>query len=337
MENRRAMRNLNQRSTLRHTTSAATLFSAALLMSAAAQELPATLKVLVGFPAGAGTDLMARAYAEALGKELKVNVVVDNKPGASGTIAARMLKDAPADGGTLMLAIDHQIVMVPHTVKAPGYDPQRDFQPLIQLATYDICAGVTGKSPAQDLAQWRSLVRNNAEYRTIGVPASGSNAQFLAEAIAREFGVPMEVVPYKGGSPLITDVSGGHVSAFVLPCGEPIVKAHEQGRVRILITSADKGHPRAPNATEFRKEGLRVPSAEGYFMAVYAQARLAPPLFEKLRKASEAVAARPEMAERIASTGMVPLTRSADVLKVNVLHSSASWGELVRQGGFKPE
>lgn len=332
----------NRRRTLRQLASAtaaaaAILCGAALLTPASAQELPATIKLLVGFPAGAGTDLTARAFAEGLAKELKVTVIVDNRPGAGGMIAARALKDAPADGSTLMLAIDHQIVMVPHTVKTPGYDPLRDFQPIIQLATYDICTGVSGKSPAQTFAQWRTLARTSAEHRTIGVPAAGSNAHFLAEAIARDFGVPMDVVPYKGGAPLITDISGGHVSAFVLPCGDPIVKAHEQGRARILITSADKGHPRAPNATEFRKEGLKVPSSEGYFMAVYANAKLAPRLVEALKKASEAVAARPEMPDKIAATGMVPLTRNADALKANVARSSAAWGELVRQGGYKPE
>lgn len=327
---------------LRHRIAAAAraalvLGAVAAAFGTAAQELPATIKVLVGYPAGAGTDLMARAYAEALGKELKSTVIVDNKPGAGGLIAARMLKEAPAEGSTLLLAIDHQIVMVPHTVKSPGYEPQQDFQPIIQLATYDICAGVAGKSPAQDFAQWRKLARENKDYRTIGVPAAGSNAHFLAQAIARDFGVPMEVVPYKGGSPLITDVSGGHVSAFVLPCGEPIVKAHETGRARILITSADKGHPRAPKATSFRKEKLAVPSSDGYFMAVYAPAKVPAPVVDALRRASAAVATRPEMPERIAATGMVPRTESADVLRANVSRSSAAWGDLVRRSGYQPE
>jgi len=301
---------------------------------AMAQEVPATIKVLVGFPAGAGTDLMARAYAEALSKELKNTVVVENRPGAGGQIAARLLKDAPADGSTLMLAIDHQIVMIPNTVKSPGYEPQQDFQPIIQLATYDICAGVSGKSPAKSFAEWARLAKGSEEHRSIGVPAPGSNAHFIAKAIASHVGVPMNVVPYKGGTPLITDLGGGHVSAFVLPCGDQIVTAHESGRARILLTSAEKGHPRAPQASSFAAAGLQVPSSEGYFMAVYASARLPAAVSDALKRASAAVAARPEMPGRIAATGMVPRTAPPEVLKASASRSSQAWGELIRKSGL---
>ena len=307
------------------------------VLVAQAQEVPATIKVLVGFPAGAGTDLMARAYAEALAKELKNTVVVENRPGAGGQIAARLLKEAPADGSTLMMAIDHQIVMIPHTVRSPGYDPQQDFQPVIQLATYDICAGVSGKSPARSFVEWTKLAKESKEHRSIGVPASGSNAHFLAKVIASHFGVEMDVVPYKGGSPLITDLGGGHVSGFVLPCGDPIVTAHESGRARILLTSADKGHPRAPQAMSFDAAGLKVPSSEGYFMAVYASSRLPPRVADALKRASAAAAARPETPGRVAATGMVPKTAPPEALKASVGRSAAAWGELIRKSGFDPE
>lgn len=317
---------------------------AALLLTAAlgggavqAQELPATLRVLVGYPAAAATDLVARHYAEALARELKRNVIVDNRPGAGGMIAARLLKDAPADGSTLLLAIDHQIVLIPHTMKAPGYDPQKDFQPILQLATYDICVGVSGKSPARTLDQWARLARENKDYRSIGVPAPGSNAHFLAKAVEAHFGVTMDVIPYKGGAPLITDLSGGNVSGFVLPCGDPIVTAHESGRARILATSAENGLPRAPQATSFSKAGLQAPMAEGYFMAVYASAKLPPKLAQELQRASAAVAARPEMPGRITATGMIPATASADALKASVARSNTAWGELVRKSGYVPE
>ena len=315
----------------------AALVGFGLPVQAQEQEVPTTIKVLVGYPAGAGTDLMARAYAEGLAKELKNTVIVENRPGAGGQIAARLLKEAPADGSTLMMAIDHQIVMIPQTVRSPGYAPQQDFQPILQMATYEICAGVSGKSPARTFAEWAKLAKQGTEHRSIGVPATGSNAHFLAEAIARHFGVPLDVVPYKGDSPLVTDLSGGHVSAFVLPCGDLIVKAHEAGRARILVTSADVAHPRAPQASTFAREGLQVPSSEGYFMAVYAGSGLPPKEAEALKRASAAVAARPEMPGRIAATGMVPRTLPADALRSGVARSTAAWGDLIRKSGLQPE
>lgn len=320
---------------LRLSASAAGLGLAA--AAAVAQQVPATMKVLVGYPAGAGTDLMARAFAEGLAKELKNTVIVENRPGAGGQIAARLLKDAPPDGSTLLLAIDHQIVMIPHTMKAPGYKPFEDFQPVIQLATYDICAGVSGKSPARNVAEWVRLAKQDSTQRSVGIPAAGSNAQFLAHALSRHFGIALDVIPYKGGAPLINDVSGGHVSAFVLPCGDPIVTAHESGRARILLTSADQGHPRVPQASSFKAEGIAVPSSAGYFMAVYSPARTPVKVLEALRKASAAVARQPDMPDRIAATGMVPLTVAPQQLQANAERSAAAWGALIRESGFQPE
>jgi tripartite-type tricarboxylate transporter receptor subunit TctC len=147
----------------------------------------------------------------------------------------------------------------------------------------------------------------------------------------------MDVVPYKGGAPLIADVAGGHVSAFVLPCGDPVVTAHEAGRARILLTTAATGHPRVPQATSFAAAGLQVPSSEGYFMAVYASAKLPPRLADVLKRASAAVAARPEIPGRIAATGMVPATASAEALKASVSRSTTAWADLVRKSGFEAE
>lgn len=316
---------------------AAVLATCGLAATATAQEVPSTIKVLVGYPAGAGTDLVARAYADALAKELKNTVIVENRPGAGGQIAARLLKDAPADGSTLLMAIDHQVVMIPHTVRAPGYDPLEDFQPVIQLATYDICAGVSGKSPARSAAEWARLARQDKAQRAVAVPAPGSNAHFIAQAIGRQFGVPLDVVPYKGGSPLITDVSGGHVGAFVMPCGDPILDAHDAGRARILMTSAEKDHPRVPQASSFRTAGVDVPSSAGYFLAVYAHAKLPAKVVEALKNASARVAQQPEMPGRIQATGMIPHTVAPGAHKAIVQRSAQEWGALIRQSGFQPE
>lgn len=305
--------------------------------SSHADDTPKNLKVIVGFPAGAGTDQLARQYADQLGRELKASVIVENRTGAGGQIAARALKDAAADGQNLLLAIDHQIVMIPHTVRQPGYDPLNDFVPIIQLATYEVCFGVSGASKAQTIGQYVDLARRDQAMRSVGIPAPGSNAEFLARAIADHAKVPLNVIPYKGSSPLITDASGGHVAAFVNPCAEALLTAHESGRIRILATSSSSRLARAPEAVTFAEAGITVPPSSGYFLTVYAHKNVPAARLELLRQASMQAFANSEVRERIKRTGLLPHIASADAATANALAAYQAWGAIVRSSGYQPQ
>lgn len=113
-----------------------------------------TVRLLVGFPAGGGTDAIARILAEHLKDELGSPVIVENKPGAGGQLAAQALKAAPADGSTLFLSHDHSISILPQVIKSPGFDPSKDFVPVAGFATFVNAFAVSGGTPRASMTMW---------------------------------------------------------------------------------------------------------------------------------------------------------------------------------------
>lgn len=293
------------------------------------------IRLLVGFPAGAGTDTLARLYGEALGAELGSTVVVENRPGAGGQIAARQLKDAAPDGRTLMMAIDHQIVMLRHIMRNPGFDALNDFVPIVRLSTYSICMAVSANVPATTLDEWAKLVRDNTITNSVGVPAVGSNAHFMGHILSEHYKVPVNVIPYKGAAPLLTDAMGGHVDALIQPCGDPLLRADEAGKVRIIGVAAPERLASRPTIATFQEAGIDAP--QDYFLGVYAPAGTPPATLEQLRSASMAALSRPGVVEKLATTGLDPAIAPADELDRVARRSIEAWGERIRSSGFEPQ
>ena len=140
------------------------------------------VKLMVGFPPGGGTDAIARILAERLKDELGVPVIVDNKPGAGGQIAAQALKAAPADGTTYFLSHDHTITILPMVTKNPGFAPATDFMPVAGFATFVNAFAVSGGTPAKSFNEYVNWVRTQGNGKgSVGVPAPASTPEFLVK------------------------------------------------------------------------------------------------------------------------------------------------------------
>ncbi|HOF30257.1 MAG TPA: tripartite tricarboxylate transporter substrate-binding protein, partial [Burkholderiaceae bacterium] len=138
------------------------------------------VKLMVGFPPGGGTDAIARILAERLKDELGVPVIVENKPGAGGQIAAQALKAAPADGTTYFLSHDHTITILPMVTKNPGFAPATDFMPVAGFATFVNAFAVSGGTPAKSFNEYVNWVRTQGNGKgSVGVPAPASTPEFL--------------------------------------------------------------------------------------------------------------------------------------------------------------
>lgn len=129
------------------------------------------LRLLVGFPAGGGTDAIARMLGEALQAALGTTVIVDNRPGAGGQIAAQALKTAAPDGATLFVSHDHTISILPLVLKNPGFDPARDFVPVAGFATFANALALSGGTPAASLPEYLAWIRKQGGQGNVGVPA----------------------------------------------------------------------------------------------------------------------------------------------------------------------
>ena len=151
----------------------------ALSCGLAAAQNSKPIKLMVGFPPGGGTDAVARILAEKLKDELGTPVVVDNKPGAGGQLAAQALKAAPADGTVLFLSHDHTISILPLVVKNPGYDSAKDFVPVAGFATFVNAFAVSGGTPVKSFPDYLAWVKTQGGKGAVGIPAPASTPEFL--------------------------------------------------------------------------------------------------------------------------------------------------------------
>lgn len=249
----------NRRKVLQFGMAAATA-GGLLPLTVAAQNIPDSARILVGFPAGSSLDVISRLIAERLTGKLAKAVVVDNRPGAGGRIAAEVSLQAPPDGTTLLFNPGGLLVINPHIFKKMSFDPFKDFVPLTLTATFNFAFGVGPAVPAdvKNLEQFAAWIKANPSKAAYGSPAPGSPTHFVGHAINSALGLNMTHIGYKGGGPAMNDLMGGQLAALVMTEGDYLTHART-GRVRVLAVSG-KGRsrffPDVPNLTEQKIPGL---------------------------------------------------------------------------------
>jgi tripartite-type tricarboxylate transporter receptor subunit TctC len=167
------------------------------------------LKILVGFAADGSSDIAARMLADKLKDTLGLPVVVENRVGAGGRIAAEALKNAPPDGATLLLTPVVVPVLAPLVFKELNYDPAKDFAPVSQVATYQFAFAVAPNNPARTVPEFVAWLKANPTQANFGSPAPGSLPHFFGLMIGQATGIDMVHIAYKGGAPLASDLMGG--------------------------------------------------------------------------------------------------------------------------------
>jgi tripartite-type tricarboxylate transporter receptor subunit TctC len=289
------------------------------------------LRLLVGFPPGGGADLMARAVAERLRDPLGRPVLVENRPGAGGMIAAQQFKLTAPDGATLMLANDHQAVMVPLTMKGSGYEAA-DFVPIAALATYRLAFTVPAASPSKDLRDHLARAKADPSQANYGVPAPGSLPQFIGWSLGQAGGVPMNVVPYRGGAPLNADLLGGQVPASVDALGN-VLESHRARRLRILAVSGATRSELAPDVPTFTEQGFAGLESTGW-VGAYAPPGTPPAVISPLADAMARALATDGLREALLKMGFEPRFEPGPRLAELAARDTALWSDVVRRSGF---
>jgi tripartite-type tricarboxylate transporter receptor subunit TctC len=301
---------------------------------AAAADYTGTVKIVVGFPPGGATDVVARMLGDKLKDVLGQPILIENKGGAGGMIATPQLKAAPADGSTVMLTIDHTHVMIPLTFKAPGYDPVRDFTPLAGVATYFNALAVSGTLGVKTLGDFGTWVKGNADKTSFGVPAAGSVPQFAALIVGKALGLGNPVVvPYKGGAPLVQDLLGGQVPAGVSSLTE-YIEYHRAGRVNVLAISGTQRAKAAPDIPTFQELGLKGIDKNPW-LAFVGPAGMPAEFVERFTKAVAQVLKNPEIVERLAKLGNEVAYAPPAELAEWITSASAHWAPVIRDSGYQ--
>ncbi|MEI7446223.1 MAG: Bug family tripartite tricarboxylate transporter substrate binding protein [Burkholderiales bacterium] len=313
--------------------SAAALAGGTLPLPRAARAQDAPLRILVGFPPGGATDVLARMLGDRLRETLGQNVMVENRPGAGGMIATQALKGAPADGTTVMLTIDHTHVIVPLTFKAPGYDPARDFTPLAGVASYYNVLAVASSLNVKTLAEFGTWLKANPQQANFGVPAPGSVPQFAGLLVGKALGTRMTPVPYKGGAPLVQDLLGGQVPAAVLSLTETI-EHHRAGRMRVLAVSGTKRAASAPDIPTYEEQGIKGLDKNPW-TGFFGPRGLPAAFVERFTRAVQTILGDPAMLSRLATMGNVADYAAPPALQEWVTSATAHWGPVIRESGWE--
>jgi tripartite-type tricarboxylate transporter receptor subunit TctC len=310
----------------------ATLFSV-FATAALAQPYPnRAIRLILAFPPGGATDVIARTVGAPLSARLGQQIVVDNRPGSNGNIAAELAAKARPDGYTLMLGSDSLFGINPHLYRQMPVDVMKDFVPITNLVANQIILAVNPKLPVNDFRGFIDLARRSKPalfYASIG---NGSQHHLAMELLKRQAGVDLTHVPYKGGGPAgIATVSGEVAAMFGGGSVVPLVKS---GKLKGLAVSSSKRSPALPDLPTIGEfyPGYEVTIWQGLF----APAGTPPDIVAKLRTEVNAVLAQPEVAERLINSGSgEPSITTAEQFAKMIRDGYEKYGKLIKDTGVK--
>jgi tripartite-type tricarboxylate transporter receptor subunit TctC len=301
--------------------------------AARAEDKP--IRLLVGFPAGGGTDAIARLLGEALQASLGTTVLVDNRPGAGGQIAAQALKSAAPDGTTFFVSHDHTISILPLVLKNPGFDPARDFIPVAGFATFANALALSGGTPAASLPEYLAWVKKQGGQGNVGVPAPASVPEFLVKLLGEKNGLNLLAVPYRGSAPMIGDMLGNQISAGVGSVPDLIVN-HQQKKLRIVAVMGQQRQAVLPEVPTFAELGIAGFEDLPYY-GLYAPAGTPTAVVERFSNALAGVIAQPNVKSRLTELGLSVGLMSAAQLAARERAYSTAWARIIKAGGFQPQ
>ena len=285
-------------------------------------------KIVVAFPPGGPVDFVARILAEGLAKELGQSVIVENRPGANGGIAAQAVARSTPDGTTLWLSSAGAMVMNPALYASLTYDVQRDFAPVSLVVNNVEVLVVNPSNPARNAAELVAQSKQQATPVPIASSGIGSMPHLAMELFADSSGAKLMHVPYKGAAPAITDVMGGQVSGFF---GDVpgVIGFIRGGKLKAIGIAASTRHPLLPDVPTLDEQGIRGVESNNWY-ALFAPAKTPPARVGELNAAIRAVLTSDAYRKRLVDSGAEPNPSTPEQLAALVKTDGAKWGRFIR-------
>jgi tripartite-type tricarboxylate transporter receptor subunit TctC len=315
-------------------TAAVGLLSGIFPFSARSQTLD-TARIIVGFPPGGTTDVMARKVAEKLRGAFARNVIVDNRPGAGGQLGVTVLKDSPGDGSAMLLTPSSMLTIYPSTYAKLQYRLE-DVVP-VSLAMYTqhvFSVGPQVPDSVKNLKDFFGWAKANPDKAAYGSPGAGSMPHLIGVLVGKASGTELRHAPYRGSAPGIQDLLGGQIAAFFGPSGDVITHA-KAGKLRVLGTSGGERNAFLPDVPTLREQGVSMALREWY--AFFMPAKAGADTVQRAAAALGPVLTSAEVVDfgkqfGLETQGSTP-RELADLLK----RDTAEWSGLVKQTGFTAE
>ena len=306
----------------------ASLLTAAAALSQSYPSAPVTL--VVPFAAGSGTDAVARIVGRKLGDRLKQPVLIDNKAGANGQIAAQIVARAKPDGYTLLMTTNTSHSANPSLVRNLSYDPIKDFTPIARVGELPFALVVNKNDPATSLKDWIERVKRNPGKNSYATP--NSTSLVASETIKRIAGLDVVEIPYKSSPQALTDLIGGSIQMYLVDLGSGMgmIKA---GTVRVLGVTTKEPLKAVPGAPPLASvvPGFDLTSWNG----IFGPAGMPKPVTDKLNAELQAVLADKEVQDRLSQIGFeIWPTKTPEEFSKYVADQLAHWAELIKQAGI---
>lgn len=311
------------------------LLAAGLVCTLGLAQAQSTTRILVGFPPGGGTDAIARIIGERLQVDLGHPVVVDNKPGAGGQLAAQALKAATADGNTLFLSHDHSITILPMVTKNPGYDSAKDFVPVAGFATFVNAFAVSNGTPAQSFKAYVDGVKAAGGKGSVGIPAPASVPQFLVQVIAKQNGLDLVAAPYRGSAPMMSDMLGNQIPAGVASIPD-FIENHKAGKLRVVAVMGSQRQAAMPEVPTFSELGLKGFEDVPYY-GLFAPAGTPKAAIDRIAGAVQKAIAQPDVRDKLTAMGLTVGFMTGEQLGAREQAYGKVWAKIIKDSGFQPQ
>jgi len=303
---------------------------------AIAQDYPAKpVRIIVPFSPGGLADNSTRAMSDRLAARLGQQVIVENRPGASGNIGTQAVAQAPPDGYTLLLGFDGTMVINPHVFPKLPWDTLKDFAPVTKLGDVTMILVAHPSVPAKNLAEFIALAKAKPQKFSYGTSGTGGTPHLAGELLKQRTGIAMEHVPYKGGGQAIIDVVGGQIPLVftAIATAQQYVKG---GRLTGLGVPSAKRSPALPDVPTFIESGL--PGFEVYsWVGILAPVKTPRPIIDKLQKDIAAALREQDVRERYAALGIEPVGNTPEQFGEQIRADLARWEKVVKEANIRLE
>jgi tripartite-type tricarboxylate transporter receptor subunit TctC len=296
---------------------------------------PKVIRLVVPFAPGGSTDLLARQIAQEFGERIKASVIVDNRPGAGGTVGSEWVSQQPADGSVLLLGTVSTHAVAPSIYAHLRYDPLKDFTPLTNVATIPNVMVVSTSIPAHNLKEFIALAKRpgaNFSYASNGLGTSNHLAMELLKAAT---GLPAVHVPYKGSGPALTDTVAGHVTTMmdVVMTSYPYIKG---GKLRPLAVTSLTRSPMLPDVPTVAESGYPGFEAVVWF-GLFAPPKMNPALAERISRELVAVIRGKKVSDFLLSQGAQPAANGPAEFTSLIRSEIPKWAKVANAAGIQPE
>jgi tripartite-type tricarboxylate transporter receptor subunit TctC len=306
--------------------------SAGARSSAAAAESGPLTKIIFPFAAGGSGDTLCRLLAQQISQSLNRTIIVEERNGADGLIGIKAVKGANPDGTTILVTTGPTMFLLPMVETKPSFDREKDFMPVSLLTRFEFCVAIGPTVDAKDFAGFVAWLKAHPDKTTFGVPSNGTIPHFTGSRLEEILKIPLTRVAYRGTTPIINDLLGGHLPFAVITVADAIPQ-HRSGGIKILAISSAARSTFLPDVPTLRECGIDLVADAWYGM--WLPAGSPPDFAAKLSASVSEALARPEVKEKLLAIGLIPVGSTPGDLEKELAADTAFWQPIVKATGYK--